>query len=147
MDIYLREINKDNFEQVGELQIPDEQQQLLSENIWSIAESKFHDNHIARAIYKGDEPVGFIMWVHVSPSTTSIWRFMISYDYQRQGIGRRALELAIEQIQREGRPINAIEICYSPDNTAAKNLYFSSGFSETGLSDCATEAYAQIKRN
>lgn len=147
MNITLREIDKKNFEQVGELHIPDEQQKQLSENIWSIAESKFHDTHVARAIYKGDEPVGFIMWVHMSDDLTSIWRFMIAHEHQRQGIGRRALELAIEEIKQEGNSIAAVGICYSPANTVAKNLYFCSGFSEVGISDCGTEAYAQIKLN
>lgn len=145
MEIHLREILKDNFEQVGELYIPDEQQEHLSRNIWSIAESKFYDTHVARAIYKGDEPVGFIMWVHMTEKVTSIWRFMIAHEYQRQGIGRKALELAIDKIKSEERDIKAIEICYGPGNLPAKKMYISSGFSEVGVSDCGNEAYAQIQ--
>lgn len=144
MDIFLKEITKDNFEAVGELHIPDDQQEHLSLNIWSIAESKFYDSHHARAIYNEDKLIGFIMWVDVSDDKTSIFRFMVAHEFQNKGMGRLALAKAIEDIKnRHG--LKTIEICYSPDNDIAKKLYFSSGFSEVGLSDCGVEAYAQIK--
>ena len=68
---------------------------------------------------------------------------MVAHEFQGKGIGRKALQLAIEEMKcREG--IEIIEICYGPENTAAKSLYFSSGFNEAGLYDDGTEAYAQI---
>jgi len=143
MKIELREITKDNFESVGELYIPDEQQEHLSRNIWSIAEAKYYDNHRARAIYCNDEVVGFIMWVHVTDVISSIWRFMVAHEHQNKGIGRLALECAIEEM-KERESIEKIEICYGPDNTIPKNLYFSFGFIEVGMSNCGSEAYAQI---
>ena len=51
MAVTLRAVTKDNYETVAELHIPDEQQQHLSQNIWSIAESKFYETHHIRAIY------------------------------------------------------------------------------------------------
>ena len=143
MCVTLQAITKDNYEAVAELYIPDEQQAHLSENIWSIAESQFHESHHARAICKDGQPVGFIMWVQVSTAKISIWRFMVAHEHQQKGIGRKALGLAIDEIKSFDKP-QTIEICYSPGNTIAKKLYFSTGFTETGLSDCGNEAYAQI---
>ena len=143
MDIALKEITKDNFEEVGELHIPDEQQRHLSKNIWSIAESKFFSTHNARAIYCNDTIVGFIMWVEITDVKSCIWRFMVAHEHQKKGIGRVALEQAILEMKNREN-LETIEICYGPKNTIAKNLYFSCGFKEVGLSDCGTEAYAQI---
>ena len=144
MQVELKESNKENYEQVGELYIPDKQQQHLSENIWSIAESLLHDTHEARAIYKNEDLVGFVMWVCVSEVKSAIWRFMIAHKHQSQGVGRKALMKAIQEIKHR-KGIKEIEICYSPDNAIAKKLYFSVGFVETGLTDDGAEAYAIIK--
>lgn len=143
MDITLRKITKENYEQIGELHLPDVQQNHLSENIWSMAEARFHETHHDRAIYRGKDSVGYLMWVDMTDVMTSIWRFTVAYEFQNQGIGRKALRLAIEEISSRQK-LKEIGICYSPENTLAKALYFSVGFTEAGLSDCGTEAYALI---
>jgi len=143
MEVELKQITSENYEEIAELPIPDEQQKHLSENIWSIAESKFHKTHQARAIYCDGDAVGFIMWVEMTDTKSSIWRFMVAHEHQNKGIGRIALECAIREM-KERKNIETLEICYGPENTIPKNLYFSCGFKEVGLSDCGTEAYAQI---
>ncbi len=144
MRILLKVITKDNYKAVGKLHIPNEQQKHLSENIWSIAESLLHETHEARAIYLHEEVVGFVMWVRMTEKMSCIWRFMIASEYQNIGIGREALVQVIEEMKRrEG--IEEISICYSQDNTVAKNLYFSVGFTETEFPDDDVEGYATIR--
>ena len=82
----------------------------------------------------------------MSKDMTSIWRFMVAYEFQGAGVGRKALQIAIDEIKTR-KDIERISICYGPENTVAKKLYFSSGFSEFELSDCGSEAYAQIILN
>lgn len=143
MSISLKQITKDNYEIVCELEIPDEQQRHLSENIWSLVESHYHDTYQPRAIYSDGQVVGFVMWVHMSKTKTGIWRFMVAYEHQRKGIGRESLQKAIDEIRvRDG--LKEIEICYSPDNLVARNLYLSFGFRETGMDKSETEMYAVI---
>jgi len=143
VNVTFRDIDKHNLDAICELHLPDEQQRHLAPNVWSIAESHYHDEHRPRAIYRGEEPVGFIMWVHVSPTRTSIWRFMIAEPHQRQGIGRTALQLALRTLAADDA-VREIEICYSPDNLPARQLYASVGFDEIGMDEDGVEMYALI---
>lgn len=66
----------------------------------SLAEALFHSEAWYRAIYRGDEPVGFVMLYDESlrhdPPTSPIlfiWRLMVSEAAQRQSVGAAALEL------------------------------------------------------
>jgi len=61
MHITLREITKENFMDVCELEVADDQRRHLSSNMESLLESKFYETMIPRAIYADDKPVGFIM--------------------------------------------------------------------------------------
>ena len=134
MTITLQPIDKDNYEQVCDLDVSKEQQDYVACNMWSIVESKFNQGYSTRAIYKEKTPVGFFMWVKESPSMISIWRFMVDEQHQNQGIGRQALELALKEI-KQTQGINKIEICYDPRNPVAKEFYASFGFIEVGMDE------------
>ncbi len=141
MDITLREITKLDYEAVCELHIPDEQQEHLAPNVYSLVEAHYNGDQ-TRAIYLRGELVGFMMWGYGSEQKISIWRFMVAFDHQGKGIGRKSLELAIDEISSlDG--IREIEICYSPTNEVAKSLYASVGFRETGMGE--DDMYAIIK--
>ena len=91
--IELREITADNWEQVANLKVHDDQQAFVAPNLYSIAESKFYPGVEIRAIYAHGELVGCIMWgpdpVH-NPPEMWIWRFMIDAKQQGYGLaGRR----------------------------------------------------------
>lgn len=134
MQISLEEINKNNYEAVCDLEVTEAQEDFVACNMWSLVESFYNDGHTCRAIYLGDEPVGFLMWVKESVSKVSIWRFMVDKKYQNQGIGRSALTLAITSI-KQTPGVKEIEICYNPKNPVAKNFYSSFGFNEVGLDE------------
>lgn len=144
MNLTLQTITVDNYEEVGELYLPEEQQNHLSHNMWSIAESMFNkSSHEARAIYYGEAVVGFAMWVRQPEKFASIWRFMIAHEYQRQGLGRKALTAIINEIKVKENP-EIIEICYSPKNLVARSLYLSVGFEEAGMNEDGDEVVAVI---
>jgi len=135
MQISLRPISLKNFFAVCRLEIPDEQQQHLATNRSSLLEyCRYRSTHNARAIYRGNEVVGFIMWATDSQTKVCIFRFMIAFEHQKQGVGRTALLQAIEEI-KSNDDLQEIEICYSPENTVSKNLYASVGFKETGMDE------------
>ena len=134
MTITLRPVTKDNYEAVCDLEVTKKQEDYVACNMWSIVESKFNDNYTTRAIYQQQTLVGFFMWVLENPTMISIWRFMVDKQFQKQGIGRQAMNLAIEEIkQTEG--VKQIEICYDPENPVAKNFYASFGFVEVGMDE------------
>ncbi|WP_133408568.1 GNAT family N-acetyltransferase [Parashewanella tropica] len=144
MNIALKPINKQNYEAVCDLEVTEEQEDYVASNMWSIVESKFNDNYETRAIYQDEEPVGFFMWVKEASHKISIWRFMIDQNHQNKGLGRNALELALNEIKQEP-DIRVIEICYNPENPVAKDFYSSFGFNEIGMDDDNEDMLAVIE--
>ncbi len=98
-------------------------------------------------IYHDNEAVGFLLigygtdesWTDapdIAEGNYNIWRFMIDRRFQGRGYGREALGLALEFIAK--KPCGDAAYCwlsYEPENKAAKSLYHSFGFRETGEMD------------
>jgi diamine N-acetyltransferase len=131
--ISLRPITKDNWEEAANLEILPEQAGFLTPNVYSIAESKFHDDLWTFAIYNGETMVGFAMYGQ-DPADGRYWiiRFMIDRNHQRRGYGRAAFQKLIEYM-RTIPGITAINIGYNRENIVAANLYRSFGFVESGI--------------
>jgi len=134
VSISLRQIDKENYEAVCDLDVEKSQEDYVACNMWSLVESMYNEGHETRAIYLDEEPVGFFMWVKECPEKISIWRFMVDSKSQKQGIGRRALALALDEI-KVVENLKEIEICYNPENPVAKSFYSSFGFIEVGMDD------------
>ncbi|WP_019674467.1 GNAT family N-acetyltransferase [Arsukibacterium perlucidum] len=84
------------------------------------------------------------MWVAEAPEKVSIWRFMVDQRFQKTGIGRAALNLALNEIKANDK-VKEIEICYDPENPVAKDFYSSFGFQEEGLVEDGEDMLAVIK--
>ena len=143
MNISLRDITKNNYEAVCDLDVYEEQQDYVACNMWSLVEANFNQGYITRAIYLYEQPVGFIMWVYESKVKASIWRFMVDKNYQKRGIGRIALTKAINEIT-EDKQLKELEICYNPMNPLAKEFYSSFGFIEVGMDESDEDMVAII---
>ncbi|WP_448549241.1 GNAT family N-acetyltransferase [Thalassotalea fusca] len=142
--ISLRDVNKDNYEAICDLDVTEEQQAYVACNMWSLVESFYNEGYITRGIYQENIPVGFLMWVYETPTKVSIWRFMIDQAFQNNGCGRKALALAIEEITTD-KNLKEIEICYNPNNPVAKTFYSSFGFVEVGMDEDNEDMLAIIK--
>ena len=133
--IRLEDVTADNWEDVVDLEVADDQEDLVAENAYSLAESKFNPHAIPKAIYAGCKLVGFAMYERLveegEPRTFSIYRFMIDKSHQGKGYGRTALGKIIEDI-RSAPDCERITICYVPKNKAARKFYASLGFKEIG---------------
>jgi diamine N-acetyltransferase len=131
--VRLQDVTAQNWRAVANLKLAENQKRLLASNVYSIAQSKFDEAAQPRAIYAGDEVVGFLMYdlpdVEDEDQSVPIYRFMIDKEHQGKGYGRQALTKAIEEI-REVPGIPAILISYVHDNPAAKKFYASFGFVE-----------------
>ena len=143
MNISLREITRHNYEAVCDMDVSAAQQEYVACNMWSLVEAYYNEGYTCKAIYCDDKPAGFLMWVQESPTRVSIWRFMVDEPVQQQGIGRVALQQAIEQIKNLPG-ITTIEICYNPNNPVAGAFYASFGFIETGLDEDGDDMLAVI---
>ena len=92
-----------------------------------------------RAIYAGDEPVGFVMlsW-NVTPQPGIIgpwflWRLLIDERFQGRGFGRGALRLVVELIHAEGA--TELLTSYQPGDGEPWPFYEKLGFVPTGEID------------
>lgn len=92
-----------------------------------------------RAIYAGDEPVGFVMlsW-NVTPAPGIfgpwfLWRLLIDERYQRRGYGRAALELIVEIVRAEGA--TELLTSHQPGDGGPWPFYEKFGFRPTGEID------------
>jgi len=143
LKITLREITKENYRDVCDLEVTNDQKGHLASNMESLVESKFDETLVPRAIYAEDKPVGFMMGNRASDTEVTIFRFMIDFNFQQKGIGRAALRQAITEI-RQIEGIQQIDICYHPDNTIAKRLYLSLGFREVGMDESDEDMWAVL---
>jgi diamine N-acetyltransferase len=144
VEVSLRQVTKENYEEVCELDITKEQEGYVACNMWSIVESKYNEEYETRVIYMKEEAVGFFMWVKESEIKVSIWRFMVDKKHQQKSIGRVSLNLALEEIKKAS-DLQEIEICYNPKNAVAKDFYSSFGFSEVGMDEDDEDMLAVIK--
>ena len=147
----LQHIDGRNVWDILKLKVSKEQQSYVAGNDVSLIEayiSKTENGQIFPfGIYKDDVPVGFLM---IGFGTDSSWddaptiaqnnydlrRLMIDIKYQGRGYGKEALNLALEFIRTF--PCGKAEYCwlsYEPENKAARDLYRSFGFVETGEKD------------
>lgn len=157
--IHLEKLNYDNFDDVFDLEIKEEQYPFVASNCFSVAEAYVTLINGGKvfpfAIYNDDTLIGFIQigygpnadqdGVSVEKDNYEIWRFMIDKKFQGNGYGKEALKLALDFIRTW--PCGKANLCwlsYEPENVVAKNLYLSLGFEETSEM-CDDEVVAVLK--
>ena len=60
-----------------------------------------------------------------------IWRFMVDARFQGKGIGRRALELLLEEARADG--VDEVKLSVVPGERGAMAFYEKFGFEPTGV--------------
>lgn len=149
--LHLEKVNGKNVWELLKLTVSESQKNYVAANEISIIEAytAISGNGYAFpfGIYNGDTPVGFLMigfdvdddWVDapdIAKGNYNLWRLMIDKDYQNRGFGRKAVQLVLDYIK--AFPCGKAEYCwlsYEPENKAARQLYRSFGFEETGDMD------------
>jgi diamine N-acetyltransferase len=136
VQVTLREITIDNWQECIKLRVSDEQTDLVPSNIYSIAEAQFYPEAVPLPIYDGQERmVGFVMYgVDVASDKWKIFRLMIDQAYQGRGYGRAAMRHIIERLAAQP-DCGEILISYQPSNNVARQLYADLGFIEQEISD------------
>ena len=161
--IELRKITWDNWEECIDLEITDEQDNFMASNKYSLAQAyvaMLNDKRppMTFAIYHNEIMVGFTMFYYQDHEENdgsdyeekpcyTLLRFMIDKKYQGQGLGKQAMAKILEYIKTfpHGRAACA-HLSYDPKNEAARKLYKSFGFVETGeLTDDGEDAEVVAK--
>ena len=139
--VTLREITAETVGAVMKLSVTEYQNRFVAPNAWSLGQALFAPEAWYRAVYLGEEPVGFVMLFDESllvpvPSNPriAVWRLMVDARYQRRGIGRAAMLQIIEHVRAKGL-FGRLSISYVADAGNPEPLYRSLGFEPTGEFD------------
>ena len=152
--IRLEKVNDENFIDLMDLDVAEQQQDFVASNTVSMAQAyaTFASGRFVQCfgIYDGDTAVGFAMIGHRSEEYEGmaevyrhsyyLWRFMIDKRYQGKGLGRDALKLLLDYVLTfpDGEE-DAWSTSYDQENEAAKHLYTSFGFVPNGEKDSSYE--------
>lgn len=132
--VELREITKDNLEDVLSLKISEKQKAFVSSTAHSLAQAYvYQETAFPFAVYADGILIGFIMLgYYEARKQYTLWKFLIDKDYQSQGYGREALKQGLAYL-KEKFGVKEIYTGVALGNETAKHLYNAVGFKETGV--------------
>jgi len=130
--ITLREITRDTVRDLCKLEVAAEQRSYVAPVAVSIAEAHFSPEAWFRAIYAGEEPVGFVM-LSLKPEVPDyfLWRLLIDTRHQGRGYGRATLDLIAEHVRSLGA--SELQTTAVPGEHSPQPFYERYGFVPTGV--------------
>ncbi|MGW0521452.1 GNAT family N-acetyltransferase [Crossiella sp. NPDC003009] len=141
-EVHLREITEENRDAVCALRVRPDQEQFVASVTQSLADAAAAPEAEPwyRAVYAGDEPVGFVMlsW-DVPPGRPSVlgryflWRLLIDHRHQRCGYGEQVLRLVVALVRADGG--TELLTSYQPGEGEPWPFYRRFGFELTGEVD------------
>ena len=134
--VQLEQVTKENIDAVLALDVNEDQKGFVSSTAESLAQAyAYSATAFPFAVSDDGKIVGFIMMGYYEEKQYyTLWKLLIDRKYQHRGYGRKALELGIAFL-KEQIGVTEIYTGVSPGNAAAKHLYLSIGFKETGLTE------------
>lgn len=132
--IHLEPVTEENRGAVLGLRVDACQAGFVSSNAESLAQARAYTRTaLPFAVCLDREVVGFIMMgYYEAKGYYTLWKLMIDRRYQGRGYGRQALALGIAFL-KDRFAVREVYTGVLPANGAAKALYRSVGFRETGL--------------
>jgi len=132
--IRFEKVTMENFEDVINLKLRDDQMGFLESNLYSLAEAKVNEALEPRAIYDDNQLIGFMLYYfhEGDPDYVYYKRLMLDKDCQGKGLGRAAMEAAVKMFKEEYPTIGCVELMHYLDNFTGAALYESLGFELTG---------------
>ena len=130
--VELREITVETVRTICDLEVAPDQRPFVAPNGTSIAEAHYAKHAWWRAIYAGDDPVGFVL-LTIEPKKPDVWvwRFMIAAPHPGQGHGVAAMKLVIEHARKQ-KGAKRLKLSYVPEPGNPAPFYRKLGFAETG---------------
>ena len=134
--VHLEPVTKDNLDNLLRLKVRDSQKSFVSTTAESLSQAYVYaETAFPFAVYNDQDVVGFIMMgYYEAKGYYTLWKLLIDQDCQHRGYGRQALKLGIAFLKDRFR-VTEIYTGVSPGNVAAKALYHSFGFQDTGLTE------------
>ncbi|HDR7801284.1 GNAT family N-acetyltransferase [Bacillus tropicus] len=139
MNIQLKVVTRENWEEALKLQVKENQLKFVPSVAVSLAKVCIKpdgDNveYMPFAIYDGNHMVGFVMYAVVKETTDMYWinGFIIDRKQQGNGYGKAALQESIYLIKNTYKACKEIRLTVHKDNISAKKLYECYGFQSLG---------------
>ncbi len=111
-------------------------------NALSIAQAKYYSDMHPNAIYNNHVLIGFFMYQRAEnqADTAIICRFMIDYQFQHKGLGKKAFAYVLRGLRIQG--VKKVLLMIDDANQMAQNLCLFFGFQCTGKTDKGEYSYA-----
>jgi diamine N-acetyltransferase len=129
--VALEPVTEANWRACAELTVRPEQADFVAPVTYYLCMCAYGTTWHPLAVVRDGTVVGFCIWGVDDDGSRWIGGLVIDAGVQRSGIGRAAVTALIERFEAEPA-CTGVALSYSPDNTAARDLYASLGFSETG---------------
>lgn len=120
--IILKDINCNNWIECIRLKLNDEDKDFICPNVYSIAEAQFYPEAISKAIYDGEQMVGYTLFGEDENDSNLFYidRLMISKDFRNKGYAYETIQLIIKEAIKHG--FNLIGTSTEPENVKIQNL-------------------------
>ena len=126
--IHLEEVTEDNLQRVVGITTYENQTDFFPSIESSLELATNYDNAYPFAVLLGKRVCGFLLYgVDEATRSWKIYRLVIDKNYQRQGIGQAAMELALSELKNI-HGAGEVLIVYQQDNVSAIKLYEKLGF-------------------
>jgi diamine N-acetyltransferase len=145
MQLILKEVTAENWQQVVALRMPQAHRDLVPPNAYSLAESRFVPDRIPLAVYDGETLIGFVVvsynetigrgWIH---------RFMIDQRFVNKGYSRKTIKMVIRRMRRLPG-CQLIGVDYRPKNTILEQFYEGLHFRKTGQTTADGDVIAILR--
>ncbi len=143
--IRLKEVDEANLRAIIDLSVSESQKAFVAPNVVSLAQAFVSPRAWVRAVYAGDQPVGFVMLSDDDEKPRYyLWRFMIDQQFQGQGYGIAALELVHEYVRTRPQGTE-IYLSYVRAEGGPEDFYKKFGYVDTGeIHDGEHEAVCKL---
>ncbi|HFU4085246.1 TPA: GNAT family N-acetyltransferase [Streptococcus suis] len=134
--IRLELVNKDNFDQVLDLDVAPKDQRRVASVEYSLAQAwLYRDSDVLfpYAVKSGQLTVGFLL-LSYQPMENSyyIWRLLIDQKYQNQGFGKEVIRQVLQRV-RDDQQCHKVTVNYVIGNHKMRYILEKFGFQPVGL--------------
>lgn len=134
--IRLELVNKDNFDQVLDLEVAPKDQRRVASVEYSLAQAwLYRDSEVLfpYAVKSGQLTVGFLL-LSYQPMENSyyIWRLLIDQKYQNQGFGKEIIRQVLQRA-RDDQQCHKVTVNYVIGNHKMRYILEKFGFQPVGL--------------
>ncbi|WP_159104853.1 N-acetyltransferase [Plantactinospora sp. BB1] len=129
--VRLEPVTADNWRDCTRLQGRPDQADLVMPVVYNLCQCAYGGVWQPLAITRSGRVVGFVMWGRDDDRSIWIGGLLVDAGAQRSGVARSAVRQLQQRFAAEPDCPN-VALSYPPSNTAARDLYASLGFRETG---------------